>query len=56
MKTRSILPSLLALLVATGAAAAGGPETARAKPEARSCHLPGADGSLRCVAIPVPLD
>ena len=50
MKTRSILPSLLALLVATGAAAAG------AKPEARSCHLPGAEGSLRCVAIPVPLD
>jgi pimeloyl-ACP methyl ester carboxylesterase len=56
VKTRSILPSLLALLVATGAAAAGGPEMARAKPEARSCHLPGAEGSLRCVAIPVPLD
>ena len=56
MKTRSILPSLLALLVATGATAAGDPETARAKPEARSCHLPGAEGALRCVAIPVPLD
>jgi len=54
VKTRSILPSLLALLVATGAAAA--PETARAKQEARTCHLPGAEGSLRCVAIPVPLD
>jgi pimeloyl-ACP methyl ester carboxylesterase len=50
VKTRSILPSLLALLVSTGAAAAG------AKPEARTCHLPGAEGSLRCVAIPVPLD
>jgi pimeloyl-ACP methyl ester carboxylesterase len=59
VKTRSILPSLLALLVATGATdatAAGGPETARPKPEARSCHLPGAEGALRCVAIPVPLD
>ena len=56
MKTRSILPSLLAMLVATGAAAAGGPERARAKPEARACHLPGAEGALRCVAIPVPLD
>ena len=56
MKTRSILPSLLALLVATGTAAAAGPEPARAKPEARSCHLPGAEGSLRCVAIPVPSD
>jgi pimeloyl-ACP methyl ester carboxylesterase len=59
VKTRSILPSLLALLVSTAAAAAGGPETARAKPakpEARSCHLPGAEGALRCVAIPVPLD
>ena len=59
MKTRSILSSLLALLVATGATgatAAGGPEEARAKPEARSCHLPGAEGALRCVAIPVPLD
>lgn len=54
MKTRFILPSLLTLFVATGAAAA--PETARAKPAARSCHLPGAEGSLRCVAIPVPLD
>jgi pimeloyl-ACP methyl ester carboxylesterase len=56
VKTRSILPSLLALLVSTATAAAGAPETARAKPEARSCHLPGAEGALRCVAIPVPLD
>ena len=59
MKTRSILSSLLALLVASGpagATAAGGPEAARAKPEARTCHLPGAEGALRCVAIPVPLD
>jgi pimeloyl-ACP methyl ester carboxylesterase len=58
VKTRSILPALLALMFAgagaeaAAASAAPGP----AKPATRTCHLPGAEGSLRCVAVTVPLD
>lgn len=55
MKTPFILSCLLTLLMSAGAAAAS-PEPARAKPAARTCHLPGAEGSLRCLTIPVPLD
>ena len=57
MKTRSILPALLALLFVGNAAAAGVPETpGSSKIAARSCHLPGAEGALRCLTVPVPLD
>jgi len=57
VKTRSILSALLALLVAGGAQAAGAPDAARTTPPAaRSCHLPGAEGALRCLTVPVPLD
>jgi pimeloyl-ACP methyl ester carboxylesterase len=58
VKTRSILPALLALLFAgTGAqAAAASAAPGPAKPAARTCHLPGAEGSLRCLAVAVPLD
>lgn len=56
MKTRSILPVVLALLVSSGALAAGAPAAAGSRPEARTCHLPGAEGALRCLAVPVPLD
>jgi pimeloyl-ACP methyl ester carboxylesterase len=53
VNTRSILPAVLALLVSAGAAAAA---PAPGKPAARTCHLPGAEESLRCLAVPVPLD
>ena len=58
MKPRSILPALLALLFSTaGAAVAAPPETqASTRPAARTCHLPGAEGALRCLTVPVPLD
>ena len=57
MKTRSILPALLALLFAGSAPAAGAPEApGSSKIAARTCHLPGAEESLRCLTIPVPLD
>ena len=56
MKTRSILSALLALFVAGGAQAAGATDAARPPPAARSCHLPGAEGALRCLTVPVPLD
>ena len=63
MKTRFILPALLGLLLsaaasANGAAAglAGAPAAAPAKPAARTCHLPGAEGALRCLGVAVPLD
>jgi pimeloyl-ACP methyl ester carboxylesterase len=58
VKTRSILPALLALLFAGAASAAAGAPDApvSGKPVARTCHLPGAEGSLRCLTVPVPLD
>ena len=57
MKTRSILSALLALLVCGGAQATGAPDPARSgSPTVRSCHLPGAEGALRCLTVPVPLD
>ena len=60
VKPRSILPALLALLVSGGAQAAGAADTPdaprAAKPTARTCHLPGAEEALRCLAVPVPLD
>ena len=57
MKTPSILSALLAMLLAGSAAAADAPATRGAgKIAARTCHLPGAEGALRCLAVPVPLD
>jgi pimeloyl-ACP methyl ester carboxylesterase len=56
VKTRSILPAVLALLVSSAALGAGAPEAPRSRPEARTCHLPGAEGALRCLTVPVPLD
>jgi pimeloyl-ACP methyl ester carboxylesterase len=56
VKIPSILPAVLALLVASGAPAADGPAATGSRPEARTCHLPGSEGSLRCLAVPVPLD
>ncbi len=57
MKTRSILPLVLALLVTGSATAAGAPDAPRpAKPPPRTCHLPGVEGALRCLSVPVPLD
>ena len=53
MKTSFILPALLALLASTSSLAAAAPA---AKPVARTCHLPGAEGALRCLTVPVPLD
>jgi pimeloyl-ACP methyl ester carboxylesterase len=54
VKTRSILSALLALLVCSGAQAADATPTGQ--PVIRSCHLPGAEGALRCLTVPVPLD
>jgi pimeloyl-ACP methyl ester carboxylesterase len=42
--------------VSSSALAAGAPETPRSRPDARTCHLPGAEGALRCLSVPVPLD
>ena len=57
MKTPSILSALLAMLLAGSAAAADAPATRGAgKIAVRTCHLPGAEGALRCLAVPVPLD
>jgi pimeloyl-ACP methyl ester carboxylesterase len=50
VKTSLILCACLGLLPAAAAVAA-----APAKTE-RSCHLPGAEDTLRCIAVPVPLD
>ena len=55
MKTSSVLPALLALLFWGGAAMAA-PASAPSKVNPRTCHLPGAEGALRCLAVPVPLD
>jgi pimeloyl-ACP methyl ester carboxylesterase len=46
VKTSLILTACLALL----------PAAALAAPAERSCHLPGAEDTLRCVTVPVPLD
>ena len=54
MKTPSILFAVLASLAWGGAPAA--PAEAGTRAEARTCHLPGAEGALRCLAVPVPLD
>lgn len=57
MNTRAILPALLALLVSSAATAAGAPAApGSAKPVARTCHLPGTEEALRCLAVQVPLD
>jgi pimeloyl-ACP methyl ester carboxylesterase len=48
VKTSLILTACLALLPAAALAA---PATAE-----RSCHLPGAEDTLRCITVPVPLD
>jgi pimeloyl-ACP methyl ester carboxylesterase len=50
VKTSLILCACLGLLAGPGALAA-----APAKTE-RSCHLPGAEDTLRCITVPVPLD
>jgi pimeloyl-ACP methyl ester carboxylesterase len=49
VKTSLFLSTCLLVLPAAGALAAP------AKTE-RSCHLPGAEDTLRCVTVPVPLD
>ena len=58
MKTRPILSALFALLCSATASGAGAaPDAAPAgKPVARNCHLPGAEETLRCLSVPVPLD
>ena len=62
MNTRPILPALFALLYSASAlatppaASASASAVTAAKPAARSCHLPGAEETLRCLSIPVPLD
>jgi pimeloyl-ACP methyl ester carboxylesterase len=67
VKIRPILPALFALLysasalaappaAAAAASAASAGTSAAAKPAARNCHLPGAEETLRCLSIPVPLD
>jgi pimeloyl-ACP methyl ester carboxylesterase len=58
VKTRPILPALFALLCSASALAAPPAVSAgtAAKPAARACHLPGAEETLRCLSIPVPLD
>jgi len=52
VKIRSILLPLCALLLSSAAHAA----PAAAKAAARNCHLPGAEDTLRCLAVTVPLD
>ena len=54
MKTSPILTALLALLL--GSAGAAVAATASTSITPRTCHLPGAEGSLRCLSVPVPLD
>ncbi|MFC5458629.1 alpha/beta fold hydrolase [Massilia niabensis] len=57
MKTSPILPALLALLFSSSAnLAAAAPAPAASKASPRSCHLPGEEDALRCLAIKVPLD
>ena len=52
VKMRSILLPLCALLLSSATQAA----PAAAKAATRNCHLPGTEETLRCLAIPVPLD
>jgi pimeloyl-ACP methyl ester carboxylesterase len=54
VKTRPILTALLAMLCSAPALAA--PDAAVPRPAVRSCHLPGAEEALRCLAVPVPLN
>ncbi|MCS0589086.1 alpha/beta hydrolase [Massilia norwichensis] len=57
MKIRTILPALFALMASS--AALPGPAAAAPAGKAsaaRSCHLPGAEESLRCLSVSVPLD
>jgi len=52
---RSILLPLCALLLSSAAQAAPG-KPGPSKAAMRACHLPGAEDTLRCLAVPVPLD
>jgi len=57
VKIRTILPALFALMASS--AALPGPAAAAPAGKAsaaRSCHLPGAEESLRCLSVSVPLD
>ena len=63
MKTRSFLPVAIWLAASTATAAAptsaapAGPKAAAAAAAlTRSCHLPGATDTLRCITLNVPLD
>jgi pimeloyl-ACP methyl ester carboxylesterase len=56
VKIRPILPVLLALLCSAPALAAPAARTASASAGAHSCHLPGAEETLSCLTVPVPLD
>jgi pimeloyl-ACP methyl ester carboxylesterase len=54
VKKRAILPALLTLLCSATALAA--PATATSSAGAHRCHLPGAEETLSCLTVPVPLD
>jgi pimeloyl-ACP methyl ester carboxylesterase len=61
VKNRPILPVLFALLCSASAlglpaAAAAAPAASQTPAAARSCHLPGAEETLRCLSVSVPLD
>jgi pimeloyl-ACP methyl ester carboxylesterase len=56
VKTRTILPALFALLCSASTLATPASPAAAGKPAAHSCHLPGAEETLRCLTVPVPLD
>jgi pimeloyl-ACP methyl ester carboxylesterase len=60
VKIRPILPALFALLCTAPALAAPPPDAqapaSRTPAPSRSCHLPGAQETLRCLSVTVPLD
>jgi len=57
VKIRSILLPLGALLLSGAVQAAPATSAASAtKAATRNCHLPGSEDTLRCLAVPVPLD
>jgi pimeloyl-ACP methyl ester carboxylesterase len=60
VKIRPILPALFALLCTAPALAAPQPDAqapaSRTPAPSRTCHLPGAQETLRCLSVTVPLD
>jgi pimeloyl-ACP methyl ester carboxylesterase len=57
VKIRLSLPALFALLCSASALpSAAAPVPTTGKSDAHNCHLPGAEETLSCLTVPVPLD